>query len=252
METKVCFNNSKGQKICGILSNPGTNHAIIICHGLGYDKDVPRYKILQDKINNLGIATFRIDFLGHGESEGNYEDLTLTEAIDDITRAKNVLKKKGFKIISFIGSSFGALSGLISASSHNEFTSMILISPPSHYDISEIFVSGMYLIKELRKFRKIKEKLNDKRKAGIKIKFFRDYASYDSYDAADKLDIPVLIIHGSDDKIVPLDKSRELHKHLKNSKMKILKGADHQYSHPSAHKKLIELTIEYTRKFHVQ
>jgi hypothetical protein len=235
MET-IYFKNSHGQKICGALSDPKADSVVLICHGLGTSKNDATYTKLQEKINAQGIATFRIDMLGHGDSDGQYEDLTLTEAIDDILQAREFLLKRGFKNIGFIGSSFGAVGGLMAASIE-EFSFLVLISPPTYYDIPEMVSSGISILRELRRFKKGQ---SDDRKASIKIRFFRDYGSHDSYNAASKIKCPALIIQGGEDKIVPLVKTRQLHKHLKNSKMKIFKGVGHHYSEPGAEKRLIE------------
>ncbi|HIH31920.1 TPA: prolyl oligopeptidase family serine peptidase [Candidatus Woesearchaeota archaeon] len=95
---------------------------------------------------------------------------------------------------------------------------------------------------ELRKHNK---KVTDKKKAGIKIEFFKDYGSHDSYATAEKINCPVLIIHGDQDKIVPLSKSRELRKKIVGSRIKIFKGADHHYSNPLAMKRLIEEVAKF-------
>ncbi|MGV8150580.1 MAG: alpha/beta hydrolase family protein [Candidatus Woesearchaeota archaeon] len=238
---KIFFKDSSGRSICGKLSNNDSDTAVLICHGLGGHKDSSPYDKFQKRIHSLGHGVLSIDLLGHGESDGGYNDLTLTEAIDDIICAKRELHKRGYDNVGFIGFSFGGVGGIMVAATE-QFHFLILISPPTYYDISEMVSSGIYVLWELRKHNK---KVKDKPKASIKIGFFKDYGSHDSYAAADKINSPTLIIHGDSDRIVPLNKSRELRKHIKGSKMKIFKGADHHYSHPAAEKKLIEETMKF-------
>ena len=238
---KVCFNNSKNEKICGILSGPKADSVVMICHGLGSNKNSAPYPVLENKINKLGIASFRIDLYGHGESDGNYEDLTLTEAIDDITKAKENMMKRGYKDVGFIGSSFGAVGGIMAASK-TDFDFLILINPPTYYDYSEMVKSGLHVLRELWKFRRKKQ---DNKKAGLTIKFFKDYGSHDSYDAATKINSPVLIIQGDADKIVPPEKTKLLHKKMKNSQLKIFKNVDHHFTHPLAQIKLVHEIMKF-------
>jgi len=241
----IYFKNSHGQKLCGIISKSNTvkesNVAIIMCHGLGSNKDDILYISLQDRINASGITTFRMDLLGHGESDGEYDDLTLTETIDDILCAKHELERIGYSKIGFIGSSFGGVGGIMAASIE-QFNFLILISPPTYYDVTEMIKSGIYILKELM----IVNKTTQKKKAHPNIKFFRDYGSHDSYAAAEKISVPVLIIHGDKDKIVPLIKSRELKKKIKDSQIKILRGADHHYT--KAQNRLAEEIMKFVRK----
>ncbi len=221
----ICFKNSHGQKLCGIISNQDFKSVILLCHGLGSNKDINKYIHLQDKINDFGIATFRMDFLGHGESDGEMHDLTLTEAIDDILCAKHELERRGYEKIGFIGSSFGGVGGIMAASIE-QFNFLIFISPPTYYDITDMITSGVFMLKELMIF----NKNTQKKKARLNLRFFQDYGSYDSYTAAEKIMAPVLIIQGDKDRIVPHKKTMELTKRIKDSKIRILTDADHNYT----------------------
>lgn len=233
---KIFFNNSKGKKICGNLDDTGSKTAVLICHGLGSHKAKYPVSALQKCVSALDLTTLSIDLLGHGESEGEYNDLTLTEAMDDILSAKKELERRGYSDIGFIGHSFGGVGGIMVAHSA-EFKFLVLVSPPTHYDISEMISSGIYILWELHKFNKNEK---DRKKARIKLKFFRDYGSHDSYVAAEKIKCPTLIIHGDADKIVPLEKSRELRKKISGAKLVIFKGGDHEYKLPAARGKLVE------------
>jgi len=246
----IYFRNSHKQKLCGIISAPKINTSkesdtsdtiVMMCHGLGSNKDDILFLALQDRINAYGIAIFRIDLLGHGESDGEYNDLTLTETIDDIMCAKHELQRRGFINIGFIGSSFGGVGGIMAASIE-QFHFLVLISPPTYYDINEMIKSGVYILKELM----IVNKNTEKEKASPNIKFFRDYGAHDSYAAAEKIMAPVLIIHGDEDKIVPLVKSLELCKKIKNSELKIFKGADHRYT--KVQNKLVKEIMNFVKK----
>ena len=238
---KICLNNSNGRRLCGILSDAGTKTAILMFHGLGSSKDNSTYMILQDKINTSGIATFRVDLLGHGDSDGEFDDLTLTETVDDILCSKHELERRGYERIGFIGHSFGGVGGIMAASKE-QFDFLILVSPPTYYDITEMIRSSIYVFRQLI----MVNKETKKKKAHPNIRFFRDYASHDSYAAAEKIQAPVLIIHGDDDKIVPIAKSIELSKRINGSKIKIFKGVGHHYAKVQA--MLIEEIMEFVNK----
>jgi len=77
MKEKLFFKNSKGNKLCGILSSVNKDRIIILCHGFSSNKDTQTFPILE-KIFNKNISTFRFDFYGHGESEGKFEDITVS------------------------------------------------------------------------------------------------------------------------------------------------------------------------------
>ena len=124
-----------------------------------------------------------------------------------------------------------------------QFKFMVLISPPTHYDISEMVKSSIYILRELAKV----NNATNKKKAHPNMRFFRDYGSHDSYDAAKKIKAPVLIIHGNKDNIVPLAKSRELKKRIKGSKLKVVRNADHHYT--TAQTKLVKEVMMFVNKY---
>ena len=68
---------NEGQKIFGILHRPihvDSCPAVLICHGLAGHKtgQYRIYVILAEKLSEAGIASFRIDFRGSGDSEGKF------------------------------------------------------------------------------------------------------------------------------------------------------------------------------------
>ena len=102
MKKKIFFKNSKGSKLCGILSNPTSQKEksiIILCHGFSTSKEGRTYVRLEQILNGSGISTFRFDFFGHGESEGKFEEITTSEAVDDIQNAIRFLKESDYKKI---------------------------------------------------------------------------------------------------------------------------------------------------------
>ncbi len=97
MSEKIYFLNSKGDKLCGILSNPRTNKngpIMILCHGIPSSKDNFTSTHLEKLLNEKNIATLRFDLFGNGESEGNFEEITISECIDDIMQAIRYIKGK--------------------------------------------------------------------------------------------------------------------------------------------------------------
>ncbi|GAH38486.1 unnamed protein product, partial [marine sediment metagenome] len=88
---------------------------MILCHGFSTCKDSYTYVRLEEILNGKGISTFRFDFFAHGESEGEFEDITISEAVDDILNAIRFLKESGYLKIGLVGSSFGGIASVIVA-----------------------------------------------------------------------------------------------------------------------------------------
>ena len=136
MSEKLYFENSKGDKLVGVLSNPSDDLSvpiIILCHGHSSSKDSKTFTSIEERLNNSGIASFRFDFYGHGESEGYFGDCTISEAACDILNAIDFLKEKGYSKIGLLGSSFGGISSLIAASKTSDLIVLALKAPVSDY-----------------------------------------------------------------------------------------------------------------------
>ena len=136
MKQKITFQNSKGDNIVGILSNLSENvdvPIIVLCHGFSSGKDSPTYVDLEEQLNSKGVATFRFDFYGHGESDGEFEDITISEAVDDALKAIEFVKGKGFSKVGLFGSSFGGITTLMVASQVDDLLVLGLKAPVSDY-----------------------------------------------------------------------------------------------------------------------
>ncbi len=206
MRAKFCFKSSKGHKLCGILSAPDESKKtfiVVAAHGWTSGKDRKTYLLLEKTLLESRIGIFRFDMYGHGESEGQLEDMTATEGIDDVLSAIKFVRQKGYKNIGLFGSSFGGLCAVIAASKTNAFA-LALKSPVSEY-------KGVVLRKNVPDFMKNARK-------------------YSAYHVAQKIKCPVFLVHGQADDVVPVEQSRKLAKMLKNCTYVEVKGMKHTQS----------------------
>jgi len=235
---KVYFENSRGQKLCGILSVPEFSRTVVVmCHGFGSNKDATSCKVLSEELNKNGISTFRFDFSGRGESEGNIEETTISDAIDDLKSAVNFVYEMFDKLFLY-GSSFGGIVSLSYTSRDERVLLLALKSPLSSY--VEKFESdvGDEGIKKWKNEGFIEYVTGDK-KYKIPYKFYEDSIKY-NYLFYDYIKIPVLVVHGNKDEEVTVNQSLELVKHLKAGKLEIVKGADHQYTEKRHFDKMVK------------
>jgi uncharacterized protein len=248
MQQRTFFKNSNGLKLCGVLSNPADDARrpiMILCHGFTTSKDSTTYPILEKLLNEKNIATFRFDFFGHGESEGKFEDITVSEAVDDILRAIEYLKSLGYAKIGLFGSSFGGAASIIAASKTKDLSLLALKSPVADYMEREM---GKGNKKELEEWKKkgYKDYFDSKgNKFKLNYTFFEDFKNNDGYKAGKNISIPTLIVHGDADTSVPIRYSKKLVGILPNGKLEIITGATHYYSDPEQYQKHLELIVDF-------
>ncbi|MBL7147579.1 MAG: alpha/beta hydrolase [Nanoarchaeota archaeon] len=252
MEEKIIFKNSKGQTLIGILSNPTRNKKnliVVFCHGLSSSKDRRTCVILQEKLNNLNISTFRFDFFGHGESGGKFEDITLTEGVDDILNAIKYLKNLGYVKFGLFGSSFGGNCAILAVSKTKDFVVLGLKCPVSNYIGKLIAQKSKEEIKNWKDKGYINYSRGFHRKLNLNYSFFEDSKVNDGWKSAKKIKIPTLVVHGDKDITVPIEQSKKLCGLINNCKLKIIKGCDHFFQEQEYFNKLIRLLVEWFKGY---
>ncbi|MBI2668068.1 alpha/beta hydrolase [Candidatus Woesearchaeota archaeon] len=216
MKQKIYLLDSNGNKICGILSsNKRTSSIVVMCHGLNSGKDSSTNLALEKVFLKNNIDVLRFDFFGHMGSEGNVEDRNIEKFVDDILKSIEYLKKKNYKNIGLYGASFGGVA------------SVIAVSKTSDIKVMALKAAGMG-----RTSRNIDNYKEDfKTKSWIK--------------AGKKVKIPTLIIHGTKDEDVEVKFGKELAKSIKNSELKLYKGADHRFSKKEDFDKMVKDVSEF-------
>lgn len=167
MAEKIFFTNSKGYKLAGVLSVPKglpPFPVVVFAHGFDSGKDSPRSVPISERLVREGIATFLIDFTGHGESEGTKEESTISQQLDDLRNAVSLVKSRDEieqDRVGLHGSSSGCLVCLYLAM-EVEVETMVLRAPRT------------------------------------------DGYFPDLYDRASEIKAPTLFVQGSEDPLLPL------------------------------------------------
>ena len=65
---------------------------VILCHGFGGARNNGLFNGIADGLEKLGIATIRFDFNGHGESEGDFQQMTVPSEVGDARRVYEYIK----------------------------------------------------------------------------------------------------------------------------------------------------------------
>lgn len=252
-EKKVYFNNKHGEKLCGILTVPEDSSRryplVILCHGFSSSKDSKIYSFMSQKLYEKRILSLRLDFYGHGESEGKFEDVTITEGCNDVLSAVNFVEKLGYisKIMVY-GVSFGGVCALLAASRSKDIIALGLRAPAS--DMIEVrrIKLGEEGLNEWKKKRYSLYKNYKGKELRLNYTFAQDAERINTFEEARNIDIPVLIIHGDKDASVPLAQSEKLSRMIRKSTLKIIKGADHFFERPGEKEKTSMIFIEFFKE----
>ena len=248
MTKKVNFKDSQNIRLCGILSNPSEDihrPIIILCHGFTSSKDSTTNIRLEEVLNKVNIATFLFDFFGYKDSGGDFSQITISKAVDDILQSIRYIKSLGYLKIGLLGSSFGGMAAIIAASKTSDLSLLALKSPVSDYvEVENIRRSAEDMHDwEIQGFIMHPNSLGEERR--LNYSFFDDIKNNNAYERAKKIHIPTLIIHGDRDKVVPVEQSRRLSNLVENSKIEFINGADHKYINPGEFDQMINIILKF-------
>jgi len=247
MEKQMIFKNSKGHKLVGILNETSNkNWILIMAHGFTSNKNTSNFVKLSRMLRVKGISTFRFDFWGHGESDGNFSDITISEAVDDILNTIKFIKELGYKNVGLLGSSFGGISSIMAASKTSELSFLCLKSPVSNYwDVVE--EGGKHTPEEMADWKNkgFRDYESDGNILKLKYSFVEDFENNNAYEAAKNIKIPTLIVHGDLDKDVPYSQSQKLASILSNAKLITIEGADHRYTGEGQADKMLNVFYDF-------
>ena len=207
---------------------------VIGCHGLFSSSSSPKQIALANQCNACGIAFFRFDHRGCGESEGIFANVTsLNARCNDLKSAVKAVQtlNKTRNSIGLFGSSMGGAVCLSAANSINAAAIVTFAAP----------VRSRSIITAIENSDDAADPENSFDKENLK------------FDIADELaDIRgILVFHGDADAVVPPSHAREIYAKAGMPKHLIMqKQGDHQMSNPSDQKKFIrEATLWFKNRF---
>lgn len=244
----VAFKNSRGNNLSGIITEATNNiqDLVIMVHGFSSSKNTQKFVSITDEIVKGNISSLRFDVYGHGDSDGDFADITVTEAVDDIIQAIGYVKSLGYKRIGLIGSSFGGNASILAASQNSDLTFLGLVCPVSNYSALEHYRKSA---QELEAWKENGYRIyvsGDGTEHRVNYSFFEDIQQYDEYKLAEKISVPTLVVHGNADTIVPYTQSEELIKHIPQSELKIVQGAGHRFENEDQFQEMCQYLVEFT------
>lgn len=212
--------NSRGFLLKGILHLPGVKNPPLVVgsHGLEGSKESAKQKVLSRLLVQNGIAFFRFDHRGCGESQGDFIKDTSIEkrTCDFINAVEHILSlKKTSRNLAVFGSSLGGSTCM------NAWEKLLKM---------DITLCGAVLCSAPVKSRTIENIPMDgnENRPALPLSFFAQNLIFDLQDKASQL-FNVMIFHGSADQVVPVSNAHDIYTLAKEPKQLIIhKNGDHQ------------------------
>ena len=233
MEKQIEFENHVGEILAGTLHHPegrpvGTvisGHCFTCSRHTGVLRRICRH------LAEAGFLALRFDFSGNGQSHGRFEQSTWTKQIAEMASAVAWMQKQGSDWIGLAGHSLGAAIALLTAQRQAAVSAVCRIAGRVSAGRPMYFLTPLQQ-KELIAAGQVAFTSRG-RQLSLNRDFFEDAGRHDLTEATRSLRLPMLVVHGDRDEIIPVSEA-----HLSKAanpervELEIISGADHMLASP--------------------
>ncbi len=218
-----------------------TSMLVIIGHGVTGNKDRPWAIGLAEALEEAGINALRFSFSGNGESEGKFEDCTISKEVRDLKTIINVADDEGFHKVCYIGHSMGAAVGVISATKDDRISQLVSLGGMVH--------TKKFCEVEFGDQKPDKGFMWDEKECPLSQAFVDDMDKIGNVlSKTEKIEVPWLLVHGDADDVVPVEESREIFAAAYQPKeLRVVPGSDHVFSGDSL-QKMIDVVVPWVKQ----
>ncbi|MBN2367429.1 alpha/beta hydrolase [Candidatus Woesearchaeota archaeon] len=229
IENKVSVISKFKEKLVGIQTVPSEKKSkyptVVLTHGFGVEKhEGGMFDQLAEKLADVGILSYRFDFSGRGESEGNYSKSSLSKMKSELSTILGFVQSQPCvdkHRIGILGQSFGTPTTVTLAP---KVKAIVLMGSTSHPKeiLIKLFGNGYN-----------PDGISVRTKSNGQIthmgpQFWKDFDNHKLLESIKKIHCPILFIHGEQDDKVPISEMEAYYQNANPPKEKIIiKGADH-------------------------
>ena len=207
---------------------------VVFCHGFSGTKDGPMFELICDSLQVHGIASIRFDFNGHGQSEGEFKDMTVPNEIEDAKKVVEYVRDLRYvSDVAIVGHSQGGVVAAMTAGQLSEelgapaFKAVALMAPAAV--LRDDAIRGNTMGKNYDPFDPGEYvELYGGLKLGAG--YIRTAFTLPIYETAAKYQGPAIIVHGNADRVVPYTYGERFHQIWPGSEYVLQEYFDHGFS----------------------
>jgi pimeloyl-ACP methyl ester carboxylesterase len=192
--------NAQGEKL-DYTFHPGTGDCIaVLGHGVTGNKDRPFVVALAEGLARAGIPALRFSYSGNGRSEGRFVDSNISKEVGDLGAVLDALEGK---TIGYVGHSMGGAVGVLRASQDGRIRFLVSLAGMVH--------TGDFARREFGMVKPGEGFMWDDENCPLSQAYMDDLGNIGSVvDRAPAIRVPWLLVHGSEDDVVPFRDSRDI------------------------------------------
>ncbi|MGJ8633376.1 MAG: alpha/beta hydrolase [Luteolibacter sp.] len=193
--------NAKGEALDVVFHGSSRADAIIVIgHGLTANKDRNLLLAIANGLSRRGWPCIRFSFSGNGESEGRFEDSTISKEVEDLSSVLATIPQH--KRVAYIGHSMGAAVGLIRAARNLDIHCLVSLAGMTH--------TADFVRREFGDIVPGEGVMWEREDCPLSQEFVDDMIETGStLGAVSRILQPWLLIHGREDDVVPIADSKD-------------------------------------------
>jgi alpha-beta hydrolase superfamily lysophospholipase len=179
-------------------------HVIIIGHGLTANLDRPFLKALAEGLADSGFHALRLSWSGNGRSEGDFRESCISREVEDLGSVIDTITEAGYTV-SYAGHSMGGAVGTLRAATDTRLRYVI--------SLAGMVEAARFVEAEFGNVTPDAGFMWDEPDFPLSSAFVNDLRRIGSTTAeAQKIAVPYLLLHGTQDDLVPVEDARALFK----------------------------------------
>jgi hypothetical protein len=247
-ETSVVL-GEPGERMYGFLTVPAGSPsypAVLLLDGMGGSSHGPRrmFAILARRLALEGVGVLRFAYRGHGDSEGDSRDVTVTRMRDDAAAALAFLRGQpdvDRSRVAIVGMSLGGLVAALVAGAEPDLRAVVLWAGVAHNGSR----TEAWLTPE-RAAQMRERGYYDNGGTPMSLAYFEQLRDLDGPAVIVRSSGPVLVLHGTADSSVPVEDGHRYKEVLADrAELVLLDGADHLFSTLAWEEEVLDRTSRF-------
>lgn len=236
---RFCIKHNDYDIACKIFFGNKIDGVIIGVHGFAGDKESSVLRALADNLCKRNYALLCFDFPAHGLSTAPDNMLSVQNCQRDLmTVADYVLSNFQGKKYGIFATSFGGYITLLCAQKLKNFKK-VLRAPA--VTMAESFIEKIVPITKEEFLQNGGAECGFERKMFVSANFYTELVQ----NPPQIPDEPLMIIHGTDDDIIPYQAVKTLSDNHPNISLVTVGGADHRFKHPGELELIVQKSAEW-------